>query len=380
MTFGTACSTLYRMRRGSAIISLAAAGLVAATAAGAQRTTAENGQLFYVDNSNGLEQGTFVNPDGTGTVSPLVGHVRGQPVYLDPTPGLDGTGGGLPPAAFSPDGNRLVVGCLLRLRSGKYVGAVNRKEPRLGLCVENDNGSGRRVLARPPRNAYSGDSDPAWSRDGNTIAFVSSVLSGSGPITRRRLAYYVDVVDADGTGLHRVPEPSACANLGRSFDPSWGPGKELIYECETNLAGGGTMIAPSPDSVAVSTGCNGREPQFSADGTRILAIGSAVDDSHPFETFRASARLEDGGGDDFGTDEHCDWQAAGPAEEPCAEPQTVVWSPDSQWIAYSIDLSCRGNGPSDLYISRLDGSGKRRVARTAPGRLGEIAWLPKASP
>jgi hypothetical protein len=361
---------------------------VATPIAGGSVRSPQNGQLFYTPETNSTVKGTYVNVDGTGKSVPFVRHRHGVRTYVDPGVSLDDTGWPGPPAAFSPDAKHLVVQCLVRLKHGKYFDSVSRKDTRWGLCVETAGGKHRRVLTRPPRHTYLGDTDPAWSRDGEKIAYVRTTVKNNDVPP----AYNIWVVDANGKNPHAVPVPAVCRDTFGSTPPqdvwpSWGPGEELLYYCSMGIASQ-VMFAPNPNTVAVSMGCTGLFPQFSQDGTRVLVEiqPDYLDGNVFYATFRGTARADDGIGDPSnlsdptGDQEHCDWQGVGPPEPDCASQGTVTWSPDSTEIAFIIDRSCDGSGYRDLYVSRLDGSGVVRVAHLTGPRLAEqiftLAWLP----
>jgi TolB protein len=138
--------------------------------------------------------------------------------------------------AWSPDGRRIAF---TRRDSNNFM--------RNGIWVMNADGSGERRLTPP--GGYSG---PAWSPDGRTIAFtgVGGAPEGSLYLIRRdgsglrrltrgaqgspswspdgrRLAYTrhpaIYVINADGTGRHRIVPPSGrgCLEWAENWEPAW---------------------------------------------------------------------------------------------------------------------------------------------------------------
>jgi Tol biopolymer transport system component len=83
--------------------------------------------------------------------------------------------------------------------------------PETGLATVNVDGTGH----RPVRSLSNEDWSPAWSPDGNTIAF-NSEAHGKAEIYAMR---------TDGTGIRRLTR-----NVVRDFDPVWPPdGEQILF-------------------------------------------------------------------------------------------------------------------------------------------------------
>jgi TolB protein len=182
--------------------------------------------------------------------------------------------------AWSPDGKHLAVNC--------------NYEEQSSLCVLNSDGSGRKVLA-------DYNSIPYWSPDSTKIAF-GEINTGA-----------IIVVNADGTGLHRITEKRGdslylawshdstkiafrsgdhdsdlqaifAANADGSGEtqltkyetvddwPVWSPdGQEVAFESKRDGKSEIYMMnADGTDQVRLTyTSENSFQPQWSPDGTRI---------------------------------------------------------------------------------------------------------------
>ena len=123
---------------------------------------------------------------------------------------LQGQGGVSPPfLAWSPDGNFLVI-------SNKD----SPKEPAALFVVAIDTGEKRRLTSPPPAaNDFSGDSNPAFSPDGRTLAFIRSS-------DLRTELYLLPVSDA----LEPVGEARQMPLGQLGYAPAWTEdGREIVF-------------------------------------------------------------------------------------------------------------------------------------------------------
>jgi len=237
---------------------------------------APTGRIFFQTPSSGPGE-WFVNPNGSRRTEAIVGSGSSRRELSN--------GSFL---AFSPDGRRIATPCVVK--------PLVERVP--GICVENIDGTGIHEITHPPRNSYGGDSDPAWSRDGGRIAFVRSLATGN---VLRPEETFIWVVGANGTGEEKLPESYACRHdrLYKSYQPSWGPGGELVYKCDSNMLVVNVMIASDVTNPAVPSPCGGLHPHFSPDGTRIIDP-----DSDGMATFSSAVRRNPAAPEVY----ECDWQ------------------------------------------------------------------------
>ena len=178
------------------------------------------------------------------------------------------------------------------------------------------------------RLTYSGgyDGAPAWSPDGQRIAFVR----GDG----------IHVMNADGSDAVRL-------TTGDDNDPAWSPdGRRIAFVRGDDIH---VMNADGSDAVRLTRSGDDNSPAWSPDGRRIaFARGDNVDDIHVMNADGSGVeRLTRSGG----------WYPA--------------WSPDGQRIAF---FSWR-NVFVDIHVMNADGSGPRPLITTYSDNP-EPAWSP----
>lgn len=165
-----------------------------------------------------------------------------------------GAGGGYDPA-WSPDGQRIAFTCF---RGG-----------RVRLCVMGADGSVEAHLTSP---AGWDDYNPAWAPDGRRLVFMSNRGDGFPQLY---------LINADGTGERSLTTP---ATFGYASDPAWSPdgrqiafgglaprGRRHLYVLDPDGAGAARQLtadAGTDDS-----------PAWSPDGSRIAFIRAREPDA-----------------------------------------------------------------------------------------------------
>jgi Tol biopolymer transport system component len=219
-------------------------------------------------------------------------------------------------------------------------GATGRIVP-ASVYVVNVDGSGSRTLTN---RALAFDAHPAWSPDGNRIAFESTVDG-------RRTIW---VMQADGQGLRRLTDLTGVAS---ETAPAWSPrGDRIAYATDRDgnyeiyVVGadgaGARRLTDSPAADAV--------PSWSPDGTRIAFVSDR--DGQPGiwainADGSAPARLVPG--------------TADPGSKP-------AWAPDGRSVAFASD---RDGGNLEIFTAEVAaGAGAPTKLIAGPGLDGEPAW------
>ena len=231
--------------------------------------------------------GSSFSPDGsrivfssvgdTGDVSDTIG-ATGLDLHVMAADGsgrrrlLDGEEDVSP--AWSPDGDQIAF-----VRGGGDAGAGRI------FIVDPDDDRSARALIEPDRPGA--DADPAWSPDGTRLAFVRTKPDGLS---------HLMVADADGSGVRSVLErPEALGS------PSWSPDGTTLALTVGNGGESGGLIAPVDleDGSVETVAEGGLAPVWPAGG-RLYAYGRAPGIAHFSGRWRV-AELAPDGASGFGT-------------------------------------------------------------------------------
>ena len=237
--------------------------------------------------------------------------------------------------AYSPNGRRIV-----------FVSSFRQSD----LWTMRSDGSHKHRLTRTPG---VDETDPAWSPDGKEIVFA---------VSRPAAQQGIWIIGADGTQRRQLTN-------GADADPSWSPdGSELAFDrsdAATEIvnifvvpAGGG-----APTDLSNDPGISDLQPDWSPDGSRILFTSDRPD------TFQL----------DLWTMSPDGTNAQRVTDTPARDEHDPVWSPEAREIAYVGQSSSHGASSYQLYVSRVDGTG-RRITTHARGECAivndEPSWQP----
>ena len=271
-----------------------------------------------------------------------------------------------------------------------------RRPASWSLYVMNPDGSGRRRLARHFWISNFGESPLAWSPDRRKLLF-SAHVSRSGAPCDSYCGREIFVINADGSGLRRLT-----LNAVPDWEPAWSPDGQKIAWLSRGHSGGADVFVMNADgsdqrNLTPKSGDRG-EPRWSPDGRAILftavqpvqppwggaapyrdvyvmnADGSGQRKlTHTPEAGEggpawspdgrqiAFTRLTGPSGEVTIVVMNADGSAKRAVTPPLAHPgdrgPTAVWSPDGRSIAFWDDFS--------IYVVNADGSGLRRLTRNA---------------
>ena len=189
------------------------------------------------------------------------------------------------------------------------------------------------------------DSQPAWSPDGEQIAFVRGTPGGN------ISAYAVHVMEADGGNVHPI--------VPRALGPAWSPDGTRIAFAQSEALGtsatDGTNVQLVPTTYNSCSVYHLPPLAWSPDGTEVVSNGGFA----CLETFlQGSCRTEIATGAAV-----CE---AHPGEETYED-----WSPDSRWILVGSSSSDRG-----LHYFGDGGFVQLTSGGAFDGAYGNAAWSP----
>ncbi len=233
-------------------------------------------------------------------------------------------------------------------------------EQQLETTTTNADGSGiARLTSSPARltNNPAHDVSPSWSPDGRRIAFVSD----------RGGDYEIYVMNADGSGLTRLPASSTKSLSWLSFvvewPPAWSPdGSRIAFVSDRDwnreiyaINTDGTGLARLTDNVVYDW-----VPNWSPDGNRIAFVSCIEVPCHIYVMNADGSdltRLTDTSAEITDIYFYAEWPPS--------------WSPDGSRIAFVS----RGEGNLDVYVMNADGSGLTQLTDDRA-----IDWSPTWSP
>jgi Tol biopolymer transport system component len=232
--------------------------------------------------------------------------------------------------AWSPDGDRIAF--------------VSDNE----IHVINADGSGRRNLSR---DEFANDSLPVWSPDGRKILFV-----GWGSDSEMGLY----VMNPDGSGKRRLVEAGP-----QVPSLAWSPdGKKILFQQFSTSGAKDDIYVISSDGTGLRNLTRNRaigeyDPAWSPDGERILFARIPRPVEPHARAIRGIYTIKvDGSGLRKLTSR---WDS------------DPAWSPDGRRIAFLRSTSTVAL--SEIYVMNADGSGQRRLTKTKTSKEA-LAWQP----
>ena len=244
-------------------------------------------------------------------------------------------------ATWAPDGRSFAFGSN---RDGNYE-----------IYIKKFDEAQVRRLTNHPEDDFDpvwSTSSPAWSPDGNWIAFAAERTGG----------YHIYKIDINGKNLQRL------TNQGRyNLDPAWSPdGQSIAFG--SIVFGTDVMDADGKHPRSVRLLVDGVvysyfQPAWSPDGKQIACV------------------VSDDGNDIYITD--TDGRNARRISPLGIWSGNPAWSPDGKWIAYdAYDAEIANplenpNAVRHIFIVSVKGGEPRQITQH-PGRNYSSAWVPES--
>ena len=218
-------------------------------------------------------------------------------------------------------------------------------------------------------NTWEDEADPAWSPDGQFIAFCAGSQQGLDLITGRPRNCTLAVIKVDGTGRRTL----AKAGMGISH-PSWAPdGQRMIFTRELPDGSQICVIDANDNSCSPITDGSGfdRNPAWSPDGQWVLFTSHRCGHAEGAWVRNRDLYVMRPDGSD----------ARRITFHGCHDDE-AAWSPDGKEIVFR---SFYRDGKRDLYVMKVDLENPQKMEASvkrltfAPGENELPAWGPPAA-
>jgi Tol biopolymer transport system component len=311
------------MRATLAALTLAALASTLAPGVAGAAFPGRNGRIAYVVHANSAGDGRAIVVSGRRGGGPAVLTGCAHPWGSCGTPAV-----GHP--SWSPDGALLAMSTYTGIRILRADGSLYRALPSL---TQHDRG-------------INGDADPSWSPDATRLVFSGTTGFDDG--FTDSLVPRIYVVRADGAGLTQIGPEQDC------YSPAWSATGLIAAACSDGV------YVMSPDGTSIRRITRGIRPAWSPGG-RWLAVVRASAHRYPDRAvFVVRAR-------------------AGARARRLVRGDNPSWSPDGKRIAFTTLRISHGKARSSVSTVRLDGTGRRAIARHAGppfDEFGPTDWQP----
>ena len=229
--------------------------------------------------------------------------------------------------------------------NGRSFAFMSDRDGDYDIYIMKVNATKARRLTNNPELRISG---PAWSPDGNWIAFTSDVSKNQ--------RYDIYKIDINGKNLQQLTDDEKY-----NFSPAWSPdGEQIAFYSRRDNGGIYVMNADGKRIRRVSHPQDtGSLPSWSPDGKHIAYyVGIAGGGIYIMDVNGRNSRRV--------TPLNI-WS------------ESPAWSPDGDWIAYDAEIDNPWGNPNvdqNIYIVSIDG-GKPRQITTHAGKDRNPAWVPE---